>query len=151
MFVTAVSTPSKPRWRWRITSYAGDVIDESGDEFATIATALQAGRQRAAQMEAPDPREKPETWRGWRYGRRTVLVVAGLALVAGVAHGEVPTSKDFAECNHEARAGRQASGVSPNQKDRDSAEQARGPAPPKGSPAPRLHAHEGRLTGERVT
>jgi hypothetical protein len=71
MFVTAVSTPAKPRWRWRITSYAGNVVDESRDEFTTIAAALQAGRTRAAEMDAPDETEKQGTRPRWRFGRRT--------------------------------------------------------------------------------
>src|ERR1043166_3891948 len=72
MFVTAVSTPAKPRWRWRITSPAGDLVDESRDDFATIAAALLAGRRRAAEMPPmappPDDPEKPVTWRRWRFG-----------------------------------------------------------------------------------
>lgn len=132
MFVTAVSTPSNPRWRWRITSYAGDVVDESREEFTTITAALQAGRTRAAEMEAPDETKNPGTWVRWRFGRRTSILVAGLALVAGIAHGEVPTPKDLVECNENAREGRRDQGASPNQKDRDSAAQARSPAPGAG-------------------
>jgi hypothetical protein len=99
MFVMAVSTPARPLWRWRITSYAGDVVDESREEFMTIAAALLAGRTRATAVKAPpDEPEKPRTWRRWRFGRRTLLLVAGLALVAGIAHREVPTPRDFAEC-----------------------------------------------------
>jgi hypothetical protein len=130
VFVTAVSTPDRPRWRWRITSYAGDVIDESHDDFATITAALHAGRTRAADMEKPpaveaEETETRQTWRQWRYGRRTSMLVAALVLVAGIAHADVPTAKDFAECNREAREGRRDRGASPNQKDHDGAKQAR--------------------------
>jgi hypothetical protein len=51
MFVTAVSTSAKPRWRWRITSPAGDLEDESRDDFATITAALEAGRSRAVEID----------------------------------------------------------------------------------------------------
>lgn len=103
MFVTAVSTPAKPRWRWRITSHAGSVVDESRDEFATITAALQAGRTRAAQIDESDEAEKRGSWRRWQFARRVSLLVAGLSLVAGIAQAGVPTPKDFAERNHEAR------------------------------------------------
>lgn len=81
MFVTAVSTPTKPRWRWRITSPAGELVDESRDDFATISAALQAGRSRAAEIDtvvrAPDEPDRPPTWRRWRFGRRGNLEERG--------------------------------------------------------------------------
>jgi len=134
VFVTAVSTPDKPRWRWRITTHAGEVVDESRDDFATITAALQAGRTRVADMDAPAPvdpgeTEKRPSWRQWRYGRRTSILVAALTLAAGLAHADVPSAKDFAECNQEAREGRRGQGASPNQKDHDSAKQARAARP----------------------
>jgi hypothetical protein len=70
MQVTAFSTPAQPSWRWRITKFSGDVIEESRDVFRTIAVALDAGRTRLGQMEAEDA---PES-RGWgqlpAWGRR---------------------------------------------------------------------------------
>lgn len=154
MFVTAVSTPDKPRWRWRITTYAGDVVDESRDDFATITAALQAGRTRAADMDAPAPvdaaeTEKRPTWRQWRYGRRTSILVAALTLAAGIAHADVPTAKDFAECNREAREGRRDQGASPNQRDHDGAKQARGAGPGAAeSPgATRAGSHDSQTAG----
>ena len=82
MFVTAVSSPARPHWRWRITSYAGEVISESEEEFATITGALDAGRSRATQIDEPDEPEKRRTWNRWRFGRLTVLLVVGLAMSA---------------------------------------------------------------------
>ena len=54
MQVTAFSTPAQPSWRWRITKFSGDVIEESRDLFRTIAVALDAGRDRLGEMEAED-------------------------------------------------------------------------------------------------
>ena len=54
MQVTAFSTPAQPSWRWRISKYSGDVIEESRDVFRTINVALDAGRTRLGQMEAAE-------------------------------------------------------------------------------------------------
>jgi hypothetical protein len=62
MQVTAFSTPAQPNWRWRISSYGGEVIEESRDAFETISVALAAGRTRLGQM---DPAPETES----RYGR----------------------------------------------------------------------------------
>ena len=82
--------------------------------------------------------------------RRASLLVAGLSLVAGIAHGEVPTPKDFADCNQEAREGRRH-GASPNQKDREGAEQARipatGPGEPRSGTGPGIDSEDPQLTG----
>ena len=52
MQVTAISTPRHPRWRWRITDYAGATVEESSVEFSTIATAVAAGRERLVRMDS---------------------------------------------------------------------------------------------------
>jgi len=62
MQVTAFSTPQQPSWRWRITKYSGEVVEESHDVFRTIAVALDAGRTRLGQM---DVTEEPES-HAWR-------------------------------------------------------------------------------------
>ena len=43
MQVTAISTPRYPEWRWRITNYGGETIEESQRGFPTIAAAVAAG------------------------------------------------------------------------------------------------------------
>jgi hypothetical protein len=43
MQVVAFSTPAHPEWRWRIMDYAGEIIEESRDGFATITAAVVAG------------------------------------------------------------------------------------------------------------
>ena len=43
MDVVAVSTPPANTWRWRIVNYAGEVVEESRETFATIAAALASG------------------------------------------------------------------------------------------------------------
>lgn len=50
MEVSAFNTPRDPAWRWRIVNYAGDVIAESGQGFASIHSALLQGKDRLAAM-----------------------------------------------------------------------------------------------------
>jgi len=53
--VAAVSTPQDgARWRWRIVNYAGEVVEESRETFATIASAIEHGSKRLAQMGGVD-------------------------------------------------------------------------------------------------
>ena len=54
MQVTAFSDPRHPEWRWRITNYAGEMIEESRDEFLSIAAAVAAGTERLVQMNVID-------------------------------------------------------------------------------------------------
>jgi hypothetical protein len=54
MRVTAFSTPTQPAWRWRIVSYAGELIEESRDTFPTIATAVAEGTRRVVAMNVVD-------------------------------------------------------------------------------------------------
>jgi hypothetical protein len=59
----------------------------------------------------------------------TAAVMAALLLMVGTAHGEVPTTRDVAECNHQARQGSGVGAPSPNQKDESGAEGARSARP----------------------
>ena len=70
MQVSAFSSPSRPDWRWRITSYAGEVVAESPDVFATISAALSAGRTRLGEMDVADTSEATRKWRAPSFGRR---------------------------------------------------------------------------------
>lgn len=54
MQVVALSTPRNPAWRWRIVSYSGEHIEESREEFATIAAALAKGAKRLREMNLID-------------------------------------------------------------------------------------------------
>lgn len=54
MQVTAISNPRHPLWRWRITDYAGELIEESRDGFATISAAVAAGTKRMVSMNVVD-------------------------------------------------------------------------------------------------
>lgn len=67
MQVTAFSTPSSPSWRWRIVSYAGDVIEESRETFETIAGAVASGARRLREIDMPDHSVSPRN--GWSTSR----------------------------------------------------------------------------------
>jgi hypothetical protein len=54
MQVTAFSTPARPDWRWRIVNYAGEIIEESRDTFATIAAAVDRGTKRMKALNIVD-------------------------------------------------------------------------------------------------
>jgi len=76
MQVTAFSTPTSPTWRWRIVSYAGDVIEESRDTFETIASAVASGARRLREIDTPDLTVSPRS--GWSTSRfRSRNVSAG--------------------------------------------------------------------------
>ena len=50
-----MSTPQDgARWRWRIVNYAGEIVEESRETFATIASAVEHGSKRLAQMGGVD-------------------------------------------------------------------------------------------------
>lgn len=55
MQVSAISNPRFPGWRWRITGYDGQVLEESHDRFPTIIAAVAAGTERLASMNAIRP------------------------------------------------------------------------------------------------
>jgi len=69
MQVTAISTPRYPAWRWRITSYGGETVEESQLGFLSIAAAVAAGKERLVSMNEPDRPSMPRTW-PLRFGRR---------------------------------------------------------------------------------
>src|SRR6266705_2099508 len=52
--VAAFSTPSDPRWRWRIVNYAGELVEESRDTFPSIAGALEQGEKRLRALDVVD-------------------------------------------------------------------------------------------------
>jgi len=53
--VAAISTPQDAsRWRWRIVNYAGEVVEESRDSFATIASAIEDGSKQLLRMNVVD-------------------------------------------------------------------------------------------------
>ncbi|MBI2218436.1 MAG: hypothetical protein HYU51_14175 [Candidatus Rokubacteria bacterium] len=70
MQVTAFSTPTRPNWRWRIVNYAGEVVEESRDEFGSIAAAVAEGTKRLVQMDAVDRSEPVRHWRSTSHLRR---------------------------------------------------------------------------------
>jgi hypothetical protein len=52
MQVAAVSTPQDGgSWRWRIVNYAGEIVEESRETFATIASAVEHGSKRLTHMD----------------------------------------------------------------------------------------------------
>jgi hypothetical protein len=61
--VTAFSTPDRPNWRWRIVNYAGEMIEESREEFRTIAAAVADGTKRLTAMNVVDRSEPVRAWR----------------------------------------------------------------------------------------
>ena len=56
MQVVAISSPRRPEWHWRITNYAGEVVEESQASFPSIAAAVAAGKDRLVSMDASDVR-----------------------------------------------------------------------------------------------
>ena len=71
MQVTAFNTPQDPAWRWRIVNYAGEVIAESEQGFASIHAALVDGAQQLAAMNVVDQSQavKSLNWRGSKHPR----------------------------------------------------------------------------------
>jgi hypothetical protein len=54
MQVIAFSTPRSPDWRWRIVDYAGDMIEESYQTFASIEIAVADGNRRLREVDDRD-------------------------------------------------------------------------------------------------
>lgn len=50
MQVSAIASPRYPGWRWRITGYDGQILEESHDRFPTISAAVAAGAERLLRM-----------------------------------------------------------------------------------------------------
>jgi hypothetical protein len=67
MQVCAVSSPRDPEWRWRITDYAGAILEESRESFASIAEAVAAGMKHLISLDAVD-RSQP-AHAPWTAGR----------------------------------------------------------------------------------
>ena len=66
MQVMAFSTPSRPDWRWRIVSYAGEMVEESSETFTSIANAVAEGTRRMNELGTQDLSE-----RSYRFLRST--------------------------------------------------------------------------------
>jgi hypothetical protein len=58
MQVMAFSTPARPDWRWRIVSYAGEMVEESSGAFPSIATAVADGTRRMNELGTQDLSER---------------------------------------------------------------------------------------------
>jgi hypothetical protein len=70
MQVTAISTPRYPEWRWRISDYAGETVEESRVGFSSIAAAVAAGTERLVSLNVVDRSDSvPRPW-PVRAGRR---------------------------------------------------------------------------------
>jgi hypothetical protein len=54
MQIMAVSTSTRPEWRWRIVSNDGDFIEESRLTFGSIAAAVSEGADRARELDLRD-------------------------------------------------------------------------------------------------
>ena len=70
MQVTAISSPRYPEWRWRISDYAGETVEESHVGFSSIAAAVAAGTERLVSLNVVDRSDSAA--RPWpvRAGRR---------------------------------------------------------------------------------
>lgn len=67
MQVMAFSTPANPEWRWRIMDYAGQIIEESRERFASISAAVAAGTEEVVRMRVTDRSEMmSQAWAGRR-------------------------------------------------------------------------------------
>jgi len=71
MTAVAFSVPGESGWRWRIVNDSGETIEESNTVFATLALALDEGRERLRHhaeqsvpllRRPPLPRQRPP-WR----------------------------------------------------------------------------------------
>ena len=54
MQVLAFSTTASGRWRWRIVNYGGEMIEESQEQYPTIAEAVTQGTGRLTEMNVQD-------------------------------------------------------------------------------------------------
>ena len=54
MQVLAFTSPRHPDWHWRIVNYAGEIIEESHQAFATIAAAVAEGTKRLETLNIVD-------------------------------------------------------------------------------------------------
>lgn len=70
MQVLAFSTPMRPDWRWRIVNYAGEVIEESRETFASIGIAVTSGTVRLHELDVQDLSVRTRTFYRASYPRR---------------------------------------------------------------------------------
>ena len=63
MDVTAFCTPNRPDWRWRIVTYAGELVEESYESFATIRLAVAEGTKRMRALNVVDRSTPPRGYR----------------------------------------------------------------------------------------
>lgn len=63
MQVAAVARAQDRGWRWRIVNYAGEMIEESNDVFATIAAAVAQGSERLVALNVVDRSDQSRSWR----------------------------------------------------------------------------------------
>ena len=63
MQVAAIAKAKDRGWHWRIVNYAGDVIEESTDEFGSIAAAVAHGSARLVTLNMVDRSEPARPWR----------------------------------------------------------------------------------------
>ncbi|MGH7390526.1 MAG: hypothetical protein ACREM3_13870 [Candidatus Rokuibacteriota bacterium] len=63
MQVTAISTPSEPRWRWRVVNYAGEIVEESRELFPTISIAIARGTEWLVKTQLVDRSAPVRHWR----------------------------------------------------------------------------------------
>ena len=69
MQVVAFSSPRHPAWRWRIIDYAGSMVEESHEHFASIAAAVADGNRRLTALADEQRGSRPAgvSWRrDWR-------------------------------------------------------------------------------------
>ena len=66
MQVSAVATPGRPDWRWRIVNNAGEIIEESRQGFPSITDAIAKGTKRLVEMNVVDNSQRPPP------GRRSI-------------------------------------------------------------------------------
>jgi hypothetical protein len=62
MQVLAFSSPSRPDWRWRIVNYSGEMVEESYETFASIATAVTDGTRRMNELNVEDVSQRSYTY-----------------------------------------------------------------------------------------
>jgi hypothetical protein len=62
MQVAAFCTPVRPDWRWRIVNYAGEMVEESRESFASIAAALSDGHRRLRELGDEDMSSRAPTF-----------------------------------------------------------------------------------------
>ena len=63
MQVAAIAKAQGRGWHWRIVNYAGEVIEESTDEFGSIAAAVAQGSARLVTLNRVDRSEAARPWR----------------------------------------------------------------------------------------